>query len=230
MPPNLVIFDCDGVLVDSETLSNRVMRDSLDTHGLNLSLKVCMDTFVGGTISGVYDTARDMGATLPDTWVADIYEEIYRVLADQVEMVPNLTVALDALASTGTPYCVASNGSMEKMTITLGRTGLIDRFKDRMFSARNVDHPKPAPDLFLSAANHFNFNPQTCLVIEDSVAGVMAAMNAKMPCLGFTSETAPEKLAPYCNATFDDMIQLSHLIQSQAYKSPNLQNQSSNQE
>lgn len=230
MRPNLVIFDCDGVLVDSETLSNSVMRDSLDKHGLSLSLKVCMDTFVGGTISGVYDTARNMGATLPETWVADIYDEIYRVLADQVEMIPNITVALDALTSLGIPYCVASNGSMEKMEITLGRTGLIDRFKDRMFSARNVDHPKPAPDLFLSAASHFNVDPHTCLVIEDSVAGVRAAMNAQMPCLGFASETAPEKLAPYCNAIFDDMIQLSHLIQSQAYKLPNPHHQSTNQE
>ncbi len=181
----LVIFDCDGVLVDSEPPSNLVLIDNLATYGLHLSLEDCEKLFVGGTMAGVFKTAKSMGADLPDNWVDLIYAQIYARLAEGVPPIPGIVALLDRLDAVGLTYCVASNGSVEKMQITLGQNGLWSRFEGRMFSAHSEGVAKPDPGLFLVAAERCGANPEHCIVVEDSSTGAKAAARAGMRCLGY---------------------------------------------
>ncbi|MFV1464297.1 HAD family phosphatase [Phaeobacter sp. JH18-32] len=184
--PKLVIFDCDGVLVDSETLSNQVLVDNLGRYGLQLSLAECMDLFVGGTMADVRTKAIARGADLPENWVAQVYDETYARLRQGVDLVPGIPDLLALLQVRGIAFCVASNGSEEKMRITLGQNGLWDLFHPHaMFSAQTLKTGKPDPDLFLAAACHFDVQARDCLVIEDSENGALAAARAGMRCLGF---------------------------------------------
>ncbi|MDW3224151.1 MAG: HAD family phosphatase [Paracoccaceae bacterium] len=212
-PPELVIFDCDGVLVDSEPLSNLVIRDNLAHHGLDLSLDQIVDLFVGGTMAGVMRTARDMGAVLPEDWLDSIYDDIFDVLGREVELIPGVVSVLDALDAAEIPYAVGSNGPHRKMEITLGRTGLIDRLQGRIFSREDVPNPKPAPDVYLKAAREAGISPERCVVVEDSVSGARAGKAAGMFTCGYTAESGPERLAPICDALFDAMEDLPPLLQ-----------------
>lgn len=146
--PKLVIFDCDGVLVDSETLSNQVLADNLARYGLHLSLAECMDLFVGGTMAEVRQKAIARGADLPADWVAEVYEETYARLRQGVSLVPGVSDLLALLQERGIAFCVASNGSEDKMRITLGQNGLWELFHPHaMFSAHTLKTGKPDPDL-----------------------------------------------------------------------------------
>ncbi|ATG36823.1 haloacid dehalogenase superfamily, subfamily IA, variant 3 with third motif protein having DD or ED [Phaeobacter piscinae] len=196
--PKLVIFDCDGVLVDSETLSNQVLVDNLARHGLQLSLAECMDLFVGGTMADVRTKAIARGADLPQDWIAEIYEETYSRLRQGVDLVPGVSDLLALLQARGIAFCVASNGSEEKMRITLGQNGLWDLFHPHaMFSAHTLKTGKPDPDLFLAAACHFDVQARDCLVIEDSENGAIAAARAGMRCLGFDPHGTGHRLTPH---------------------------------
>ena len=195
MRPDLIIFDCDGVLVDSETVTSRVMAANLARHGLMMTPEQAMATFIGGTMIKVADTARAMGADLPPDWVAQIYVEIYAELRAGVDVIAGIPVLLDRLEAAGIAYCVASNGSDEKMDITLGATGLAPRFDGRRWSAHTLGVGKPDPGLFLHAAQMMGADPVTCLVIEDSVTGAIAARRAGMACLGYVPKGHPDRLS-----------------------------------
>ncbi|GFE49053.1 hydrolase [Roseobacter cerasinus] len=212
LPPDLVIFDCDGVLVDSEPLTNVVIRDNLARHGLDLSLQEILGTFVGGTMAGVMREARAMGAQLPDDWVGRIYEEMFVVLAEKVEIVPGIVGVLDALDQASIPYAVGSNGPHRKMEITLGRTGLSDRLQGRVYSREDVANPKPAPDLYLQAAARAGVPPERAVVIEDSPTGARAAQAAGIRCFGYVADTDPARMTPFCEAVFDRMQVLPGLL------------------
>lgn len=214
-PPELVIFDCDGVLVDSEPLSNVVLRDNLARHGLDLKLDQIVDLFVGGTILGVMKTSRDMGADLPDDWVERVYSEIFDVLEQEVELIPGVIGVLDALDAAGIPYAVGSNGPHRKMEITLTRTGLMDRLRGRVFSREDVTNPKPAPDVYLKAALEAGVTPERCVVVEDSASGARAGKAAGMFTCGYTAESGPARLAPICDALFSAMEDLPPLLRLQ---------------
>ncbi|WP_120634709.1 HAD family phosphatase [Ruegeria sp. EL01] len=207
---DLVIFDCDGVLVDSEVLSNQVIVDNLAGYGVHLSLNECMSLFVGGTMTGVRDKARALGADLPDAWTDQIYAETYEVLragTPLIEGIPELLAQLDAQ---GIPYCVASNGRPEKMQITLGQNGLWDRFSKVMFSAYALGIGKPDPTMFLTAARHFD--AKSPVVIEDSANGVTAAIRAEMRCLGYAAHDDGARLAALGAEVFSDMAQAPQLL------------------
>ena len=208
----LVIFDCDGVLVDSEVIFNQALRDSLATHGLDLTLDQCMGHFLGGTIPNVKLMATTMGAKLPNTWVEDFYIEIYDKLRENVEPVAGIFTVLDRLSSAEIPFCVASNGRPEKMDITLGRTGMLDRFDGAIFSAQQLGTAKPAPELFLHAADAFSVSADDCIVIEDSLNGVLAAKRAGMKCYGYVPHGGDENLAAEDAILFDDMTKLPELL------------------
>lgn len=207
---DLVIFDCDGVLVDSEVLSNRVMVRNLAGYGLHLSLNDCMSMFVGGTMTGVRDTARTMGADLPDDWTEQIYAEIYDVLRAGVPLIPGIPELLACLDTRGIPFCVASNGRMEKMQTTLGQNGLWERFQGAMFSAHVVGSGKPEPQLFLTAA--LQFGAKSPVVIEDSANGVTAAVRAGMRCLGYAAHDDGARLAALGAEVFSDMAEVPELL------------------
>lgn len=207
---DLVIFDCDGVLVDSEVLSNQVIVDNLAGYGVHLSLNECMSLFVGGTMTGVRDKARALGADLPEAWTDQIYAQTYEVLragTPLIEGIPELLAQLDAQ---GIPFCVASNGRPEKMQITLGQNGLWDRFSNVMFSAYVLGVGKPDPTMFRTAARHFD--AKSPVVIEDSENGVTAAIKADMRCLGYAAHDDGARLAALGAEVFSDMAQAPQLL------------------
>lgn len=209
---DMVIFDCDGVLVDSEPITNRLIQRSFAEHGLDLSLNEVMGSFVGGTMQGVFEKARGMGARLPEDWVDQIYEAMFDALDKEVEPIPGAADILDALSAADIPYAVGSNGPHRKMKITLARTGLAGRLAGRVYSREDVPHPKPAPDVYLRAASDAGIAPERCAVIEDSLSGARAGKAAGMTVFGFAAETPADRLLTVCDAAFDDMALLPNLL------------------
>ena len=213
MTPRAVIFDCDGVLVDSEPAAFDLLAEDLAAHGLVLPRAEMERIFIGGTIAGVHVRARSLGATLPDGWVADFYERLYARLARGTPLVPGVLHLLDTLDAAGIPYAVGSNGSDRKMQVTLGQhPGLLDRFRDRLFSGQTLGAPKPAPDLYLHAAQALGQPPAACAVIEDSPTGARAAAAAGIPCFGFAPHDDGAALAAEGAILFRSMADLPRLL------------------
>lgn len=208
----MVVFDCDGVIVDSERMLNEVLRDDLASHGLDMTVEEVMDRFIGGTMEGVAKKARAAGADLADDWVEVFYLKAYARLGEAVELIPGIVGVLDALDAAGVPYAVGSNGRIRKMEITLGRTGLLKRFEGRLLSGQDFPAPKPAPDVYLAAMALVGADPAACAVIEDSATGATAGRASGARVFGFHAETAREKLVPHCDVLFDDMRDLPGLL------------------
>ncbi|MCX7643788.1 MAG: HAD family phosphatase [Rhodobacteraceae bacterium] len=193
--PGAVIFDCDGVLVDSEPATEEVIMANLARHGLPLDRAAYRAMALGGTMRMVGEAAAARGASIPEGWVEAAYREMFARLSEGVAPIPGVVALLDALDAAGVPYAVASNGPREKMAITLGQTGLWPRFEGRILSAHEEGVAKPDPGLFLNAAARLGRAPQDCVVIEDSPAGAAAARAAGMRCLGFAPEGEGAALA-----------------------------------
>ncbi len=208
----LVIFDCDGVLVDSETVSNQVLVANLANYGLSLNLEEAMSLFVGGSMQGVMQEATRLGAALPDNWIDEIYAQTYLRLAEGVDPIDGIPALLAQLSKMDMPFCVASNGSQEKMRITLGQNGLLPLFENAMFSAHELQTWKPDPDLFLIAAKHFNVKPAHCVVIEDSKNGALAAKRAGMSCLAYAPHGEDPALLAHGAHCFSQMGLVAGLI------------------
>jgi len=211
-PPDLIIFDCDGVLVDSEPATNQLLAENLTAHGLPLTREEAINLFVGGTMKSVMQRARELGATLPDTWLNDIYEAMFVRLAAGLPRIPHLDPLFAAIDRVGIKTCIASNGPMRKMRITLPDAGLMDRFEGRIFSAHDVGVAKPDPGLFLHAAESINSAPENCVVIEDSASGAKAAKAAGMRCYGYVADTPAEKLIAHDAIPFANMADLPGLL------------------
>ena len=213
MTPRAIIFDCDGVLVDSEPAAFDLLAQDLAAHGLPLPRAEMERIFIGGTIAGVHAKGRSLGARLPDGWVAGFYERLYARLAEGTPLVPGVLDLLDALDAAGIPYAVGSNGSDRKMQVTLGQhPGLLDRFRDRLFSGQTLGAPKPAPDLYLHAARALGQPPSACAVIEDSPTGVRAASAAGIRCFGYAPHGDGAVLAAEGATVFQSMADLPRLL------------------
>lgn len=186
MTPAAVLFDCDGVLVDSEDIAFDLLMDEFATHGLTLPRARMEVEVLGLTMSGVADRARLLGAALPRDWVARFYDRLYARLAEGTPLIPGILQVLDRLDAAGIPYAVGSNGSDRKMEITLGQHPAVwARLQGRMFSGQTLGTPKPAPDLWLHAARMLGADPARCTVVEDSPTGARAARAAGMRCLAY---------------------------------------------
>ncbi len=213
MKPSAVLFDCDGVLVDSEPITDRVLAANLARHGLALPEHEIGAMFLGGTIAGLGEEARRMGATLPATWVDDVYAEIFAVLARGTPLVPGIPALLDRLDAARIPYAVGSNGPHAKMDVTLGQHPEIRaRLAGRIFSRHDVARPKPAPDLYLHAASALGAAPETCAVVEDSPTGARAALAAGMTCFGYAPGGDGARLASVGARPFRHMDELPALL------------------
>jgi HAD superfamily hydrolase (TIGR01509 family) len=189
----LIIFDCDGVLVDSERICNRVLADLLVEHGASITFAETVDMFIGKSLPQTLSVAGMLlGERMPSDFRAKLAERTRSALESQLCAVSGVREVLAALKL---PYCVASNGNRAKMTLTLSLTGLLRLFEGRMFSSDDVAQPKPAPDLFLRAALSLGARPENCLVIEDTPTGVMAGKAAGMQVYGFVGLTPIAKLA-----------------------------------
>lgn len=181
---DLVIFDCDGVLVDSERPANRLLTRYLNDHGVAIDVEETEATFVGLSLTTCAEMVLEQyGVRMPDSFVDDIRTGTAEVLAREVQAIPGVRNAVERIAI---PTCVASSGEVSKMTLTLGTTGIIDLFAGRLYSATMVKRGKPAPDLFLHAAHEMKVHPHACVVVEDSPFGLQAARAAGMRALGFT--------------------------------------------
>ena len=216
MNVDLIIFDCDGVLVDSEVISCRAHAEVLSRHGYPITQEQVFDRFLGrSTRQANIEVEAELGRALPDDFHVQLQDELFRTFEADLEAVSHIGAALDGIDRA---VCVASSGSHQRMRVTLGRTQLYDRFAPNIFSASQVTNGKPAPDLFLFAARQMNVAPERCIVIEDSAAGIAGAIAAGMPVLGFHGgshcrEGYGQKLQDAGAAmVFDDMRQLPGLI------------------
>jgi len=211
--PDMVIFDCDGVIVDSETITNVLLQEELAGRGLDLPLSEIERTFVGGTMLTVAEKAKAKGADLPDNWVAYFYDRMYEALAKGTPLITGIEAVMDLLDAAGIPYAVGSNGSLEKMAITLGQhKALHARLKDHLYSAHSVGIAKPEPGMFLLAAKDFGIAPDRCAVIDDSPTGCIAARRAGMRGMGFAEHDDGARLAAEGAEVFHRMADLPGLL------------------
>jgi len=205
-----VIFDCDGVLVDTEVISNTVLAGLLTGAGLPTTFDDCMRDYRGRSMPSVLALAAERnGAPLPADIAERYYAETKLRFASELEPVPGIVGALDRITL---PSCVASSGPHHKMEVTLRRTGLWERFAGRIFSATEVAHGKPAPDLFLHAAREMGFEPSSTAVVEDSVPGIVAARAAGMRALAFVRDIDAAELEAAGGEPFHDMADLPGLL------------------
>ena len=204
----LVILDCDGVLVDSEPLSNRVLSEALTAAGHPMTAEETTAAFMGRSWVSCEEIMRARFGAVPEGLDADYRRRVAAAFDAELKPVPGVVEALDAIHH---PTCVASSGPHEKMRHTLALTGLYERFEGRIFSAYDVARGKPAPDIFLHAAAGMGFAPADCVVVEDSPVGVEAACAAGMRVLGYAGHTDPALLSQ-ADAVFADMAELPGLI------------------
>jgi HAD superfamily hydrolase (TIGR01509 family) len=206
----LVIFDCDGVLVDSEPLANRVFTEALRQIGVEISYEEVCRTFIGLSMSRCMEIVeRRLGRPAPEGFVDRLQARTYEAFRAELRPVRGVARALERI---DLPLCVASSGEPEKMRLSLGLTGLLDRFEGRLFSATEVARGKPWPDLFLHAARSLGARPEGCVVIEDSAPGVLAARAAGMAVLGYAGEGSGAGLAAAGARVFHDMEELPRLL------------------
>jgi HAD superfamily hydrolase (TIGR01509 family) len=210
MAIELVIFDCDGVLVDSERLANAVLADLLTEAGLPTTTEESIATYMGLSMASCLAMAEDrLGAPLPPDFLDRYHAEVFEAFERELEAVPGVAEVVRALRW---PTCVASSGEHERMRRTLGRTGLHEHFDGRIFSASEVERGKPHPDLFLHAADRMGADPAACVVIEDSPYGVRGARAAGMTVLGYAAMTPAPVLAAEGATTFTAMAELPALL------------------
>jgi HAD superfamily hydrolase (TIGR01509 family) len=205
-----VIFDCDGVLVDSEPVGNAVLAELVAELGIPTTREQAIATYMGRSMASCLAILEQRLGRPPP---AD-FPERYRVGVEaawrrELQPVPGIVEALDAIEL---PSCVASSGDHERIRLTLGLTGLLPRFEGRIFSATEVEHGKPAPDLFLHAASRMGFEPAETTVVEDTVPGVRAGRAAGMRVLAFARLVAADDLAAAGGEVFDDMRALPALL------------------
>jgi HAD superfamily hydrolase (TIGR01509 family) len=208
---DLVIFDCDGVLVDSERIGVRIDVQVLAELGWPLSEAEVIERFVGRPEAYMVEQIEQaLGQRLPAGWDQP-FIRLYRE-AFEAELAP-VDGVVDALAAIDAPTCVASSSTHERLRLTLGLTGLLERFEGRIFSADDVNHGKPAPDLVLHAAATLSADPARCAVVEDSRYGVEAARAAGMRAFGYAGGVTPAaRLAGPGTVVFHEMADLPALL------------------
>lgn len=212
--PALVIFDCDGVLVDSEPIATRIIAAALTKAGMEISGDAALHEYLGGKLTRIkIKVEAELGIPLGEGWIESVYEKQFAAFRSELQPIPGIFDALDALDLAGIQYCVGSNGPLYKMDVTLGVTGMHERLEHRIFSADMVPEPKPAPDLFLHAAAAFDVPPGDVAVVEDSPTGVRAGVAAGMRVFGYGRDSGVDRLREAgAQVTFEDMATLPALL------------------
>jgi HAD superfamily hydrolase (TIGR01509 family) len=182
----LAIFDCDGVLLDSEVIFCAVDAEALTGLGHKTTALEIAERFAGIPHRQAWrDLAEQYDLQLPDLWVDDILKECDRRFATQLQPINGAAEAIAEVTTQGHAVCVASSTALDALRANLARTGMLERLDPHVFSVSQVKRSKPAPDVLLFAASQMGFDPGDCIVIEDSVAGVTAARRAGMTAIGF---------------------------------------------
>jgi HAD superfamily hydrolase (TIGR01509 family) len=209
----LVIFDNDGVLVDSEPIANTILAEYLTELGHPTSYQESIRDYMGSAVHRVHDLVEERtGEKLPEDFDATLHSRIFAAFRQELEPVPGVGDVLGKLVADGISYCVASSSSHERIRVGHRKTGLDQWFEEEwIFSVEDVGRGKPAPDLFLYAAERMGARPERCVVIEDSPLGVEAARAAGMDVYGFTSMMPADRLTGV-TGYFSDMSQLRELL------------------
>ena len=212
---DLVIFDCDGVLVDTETINNEVISQLLNEAGLEMSPEEVARRTTGLAYSEMWEMFED---EVPGSLPVDIEEQQLTLESERFRKellpIPGVVETVRCLGAAGIPMCVASNGTREKMVVTLEVTGLAGYFGDKFFGVNQVVHGKPAPDIYLLAAQKMGVPPSRCVVIEDSYPGAQAGLAAGMTVLGYCPNKDIWGLEGLGIQTFSDMNSLPELLGS----------------
>lgn len=208
----LLILDCDGVLVDSETISHEIIVELLGEAGVTMDIDAAFGRFLGKSTTQCISIITELlGKDVSVTFMNNYRRRAQLAFQSRLRAIPGIEAALDQIRM---PYCVASSGEPEKMRATLGITGLWPRFEGRLTSVTEVANPKPAPDVYLLAASKFAVAPSNCVVVEDSPTGVAAAVAAGMTVLGFAAQTPANRLLDAgAHRVFDAMSLLPALIE-----------------
>jgi HAD superfamily hydrolase (TIGR01509 family) len=210
---DLVIFDNDGVLVDSEPLSNTILAAYLTELGHPTTYEESLRDYMGAAMHRVHDIVRERtGQDLPADFDDTFHGRVFAAFERELAAVDGVTEVLEKLRADAVPYCVASSGSHERIRVGHRTTGLDRWFREgTVFSAQDVGRGKPAPDLFLHAAEQMGVAPERCVVVEDSRLGVQAALAAGMDVYGFTAMTPAAELAG-TDGHFATMAELPALL------------------
>lgn len=192
MTVKLVIFDCDGVIVDSEPMTDRILSDDLTAHGLPISAEEIHHLFTGGTMEWVEAESRRRGAKLPDDWLDHIYGRIFTALDQGVPIIEGFVPLLDRIEEAGVAVAVASNGPIPKMSRSLGPSGLFARLDGRILSGHDFK-PKPHPAMLLHAMKQAGAAPEETVMVDDMPAGTKAAQAAGVRCFGLCIHGTPDR-------------------------------------
>jgi HAD superfamily hydrolase (TIGR01509 family) len=207
---DLAIFDCDGVLVDSEPLANQVFVELVREHGFDIDEPAYLRKFSGITLPDrIQTTATELKWNPPSNFHHVFNKRLAILTRKKLQPVPGIH---DLLKSLPVPVCVASNGSREEIDLRLELSGLTAVFGDAIFSGMEVANPKPAPDVYLAAASSFAIPPARCLVVEDSIPGVTAAVRAGMQVYGHAAFTPAEQLKEAGAVSFNNMAELKEML------------------
>ena len=210
MPPKCIIFDCDGTLVDSEYLTNSVISQMAEELGVKITAEEATAAFGGKTLDAVIYGMKEMsGKEIPPEWLSKLVKKVSDSYKKDLIPMEGIKTVLENLTI---QVCVASNGLPKHVEGSLTITNLIDYFGNNIFTASDVGIPKPAPDLFLYAAEKMKFRPDECVVIEDSIAGVTAAVNANIEVYGLVKMCSAEQLEKAGAIPFKSMVELPNLL------------------
>lgn len=205
-----IIFDCDGVLVDSETIGNLVLIDMANELGANIDLDFAIENFTGTSIKHVINIIGErISSDVPESFTNEYRRKSFEAFEKQMKPVPGIEEVLKHLTI---PFCTASNGPLNKMTLNLKVTGLLPYFEGKMFSAYQMKKWKPDPSLFLHAAKTMGFEPKDCLVIEDSLPGVQAAIAGDFNVYGYANQHNQKDFEKLGVKTFCSMRELLELL------------------
>jgi len=180
--PDLIIFDCDGVLIDSEVLSCRCLSEALAGYGIDLGVDQALELFLGRNTNAVLDHYQALGCPIPEQFSAELRAGVRAAFLGALCPIEGVSSVLEGLQI---PHCVASSSDVDRVSFSLSLTGLAPHFDSRLYTSQMVERGKPAPDLFLYAAESMRADPRRTLVIEDSVSGVTAGKAAGMTVWGF---------------------------------------------
>lgn len=206
----LIIFDCDGILVDSEPLSNQVIAEEISALGIPTNTGEAINLFAGGSLQNVEDyIVEKIGKPIPYDFEKKYRKRTAELFKKELKQVEGIE---DVLKKISLPMCVASNGPKEKIVLNLNITQLSGYFNGNLFSAYDINAWKPDPALYLHAGNEMNVEPASCLVIEDSLHGVQAAVSAGMKVLGYTAHIEESKMLNAGAIPFDAMSNLIPLL------------------
>ena len=217
-PYDLVIFDCDGVLVESEALACRIYVDLFAEYGHPLDYTETLHKFYGVTLTNrLVISAQELGWTPPDEFVPIFNERLLALSEQELLPIPHIHELIESIT---VPMCVASNGSRDEIVFRLKVAGLTERFGNAIFSGTEVPHPKPAPDVYLAAARAFQTPPERCVVIEDSILGVTAGVRAGMKVYGHATFNSAESLRAAGATPFGSMLELKKILSNGNGKIP----------